>query len=150
MTNPTNNNGQGNRRRVVVTGMGVVTPLGNDLDSTWQGLMDGICAVEKITAFETAGLPTQIAAMVKGFDPSRYMSRKDARRLGPFIHYALATIKQALDQSKLDLDQEDPTRIGLEVSSALGGLTTIEEQSVLLASKWREGRSPYLNSGYAD
>ena len=144
MTNPTNSNEQGNRRRVVVTGMGAVTPLGNDLNTTWRGLMEGVCAVEKITAFETNDLPTKIAAAVKGFDPSHYMSHKDARRLGPFIQYALATAKQALDQSRLNLDQEDPTRIGLEVSSALGGLPTIEEQSLLLAQKGVKSLQPTL------
>ena len=75
MTNPFIN---GNRTRVVITGMGAVTPLGNDLDSTWQGLINGVCGVEKIAAFDASALPTQIAGEVKGFDPTPYMSKKDA------------------------------------------------------------------------
>lgn len=139
-----NGNGNFNRRRVVVTGMGAVTPIGNDVPSTWESMMKGVCGVERITAFEAADLPTKIAAAVKGFDPSPYMSRKDARRLGPFIQYAMAAAKQAIAQADLDLSQEDPTRIGLEVSSALGGLTTIEEQCVLLAEKGHKSVNPTL------
>lgn len=139
-----NGNGNDNRRRVVVTGMGAVTPIGNDLPSTWESMMNGVCGVERITAFDVADLPTKIAAAVKGFDPGLYMSRKDARRLGPFIQYAMAAAKQAIAQADLDLSQEDPTRIGLEVSSALGGLTTIEEQSVLLAEKGHKSVNPTL------
>lgn len=143
MTFP-NGNGQFNRSRVVVTGAGAVTPLGNDLDSTWDNMMDGVCGVETITKFDVEDMPVKIAGAVKDFDPSPYLSRKDARRLGPFIQYAMATAKQAVAQSGLDLSQEDPTRIGLEVSSALGGLTTIEEQSVLLAEKGYKSVNPTL------
>jgi len=134
----------GNQSRVVVTGMGAVTPIGNDLPSTWESMMNSVCGVEKITAFEAGNLPVKIAAAVKGFDPGLYMNRKDARRLGPFIQYAMAAARQAIAQAGLDLSREDPTRIGLEVSSALGGLTTIEEQSVLLAEQGYKSVNPTL------
>ena len=142
--NTQHGNGHFSRKRVVVTGVGAITPLGNDLRVTWDNMMQGVCGVEKITAFDATELPTQIAGAVKGFDPTLYMQRKDARRLGPFIQYAMATAKQAVEQAGLDFSQEDPTRIGLEVSSALGGLTTIEEQAVLLAEKGYKSVNPTL------
>lgn len=134
----------GNRTRVVITGMGAVTPLGNNLDSTWEGLINGVCGVETITAFDPSGLPTQIAGEVKNFDSSPYMSSKDARRLGTFIQYVLASAYQAVEQAGLNFALEDPTRIGLEVGSALGGLTTIEEQSLLLKEKGYKKVNPTL------
>lgn len=134
----------GNRTRVVVTGMGAVTPLGNDLSSTWAGLVAGRCGVERITAFNPADLPVKIAGEVKNFDPTVYMDKKEARRLGSFIQYAVAAAHQAVGQAGLNLAQEDPTRIGLEISSALGGLTTIEDQSVLLSQQGYKRVHPTL------
>jgi len=134
----------GRRKRVVITGMGAVTPLGNDLASTWQGLRDGVCGVERITAFDELDLPVKIAATVKGFDPDPYMSRKDSRRLAKFIQYGLASARQAVEAAGLDLAAEDPTRIGAEMSSALGGLPIIEEQSVVLHTKGYKRLNPTL------
>lgn len=132
------------RTRVVVTGMGVVTPLGNDLSSTWAGLVAGRCGIERISAFNTADLPVKIAGEVKDFDPTLYMDKKEARRLGSFIQYATAATYQAIEQAGLNPAHEDPTRVGLEMSSALGGLTTIEEQSVLLARQGYKRVHPTL------
>lgn len=132
------------KTRVVVTGMGAVTPLGNDLPSTWAGLVAGRCGVERITAFNPADLPVKIAGEVKNFDPTLYMDKKEARRLGSFIQYATAATYQAIEQAGLNLADEDPARVGLEMSSALGGLTTIEEQSVLLAQQGYKRVHPTL------
>ena len=134
----------GNRRRVVITGMGVVSPLGNDMPSTWEGLVNGVSGVGEITTFDASDYPCRIAAEVKGFDPTRYMSRKDARRLGPFIQYAAACARQAIEQAGLDFEAEDPTRIGLEISSALGGLPTIEAQAVVLHKRGYRSVNPTL------
>lgn len=83
-------NGNGNRRRVVVTGMGAVTALGNNLELTWAGMMNGECGVEPITHFDTTDFPCSVAAMVKDFDPLDYLEKRDARRMSPFCTMPLA------------------------------------------------------------
>lgn len=122
----------GNRRRVVITGMGMVSPLGNDLASSWAAMMNGECGVERITKFDTTGFPCTIAAFVKGFDPTLYMDKRDARRMAPFLHFAVAAAQQALNDAALDLSLEDPTRVGVEIGSALGGTDVVEEQRLIL------------------
>jgi 3-oxoacyl-[acyl-carrier-protein] synthase II len=129
-------NGNGNRRRVVVTGMGVVSPLGNNLAATWAAMMAGECAVEPITKFDTTGFPCMIAAFVKDFDPTQYMDRRDARRMAPFLHFAVAAAQEALTNASLDLGQEDPIRVGVEIGSAIGGADVVEEERLILE---REG-----------
>lgn len=121
-----------NRRRVVITGLGAVTPLGNDVAATWSAMMAGVCAVERITQFDTTGFPCQIAAFVKDFHPEDYLDKRDIRRMAPFLHIAIAAAEEAIAQAGLDLEQIEPTRLGIEVSSALGGLDVVEEQRLLL------------------
>ena len=128
-------NGNGNRRRVVVTGMGAVTALGNNLELTWAGMMNGECGVEPITHFDTTDFPCSVAAMVKDFDPLDYLEKRDARRMSPFLHYAVGAAQQAIQDANLDLSQEDPTRIGVEIGSGIGGSDIVEEQSLLLQEK---------------
>jgi len=125
----------GNRRRVVITGMGMVSPLGNDLSSSWAAMMNSECAVEKITTFDTSDFPSTIAAFVKGFDPTQYMGKRDARRMAPFLHFAMGAAQQALDQAGLDLSQEDPERLGVEIGSALGGADVVEDQRIILQNR---------------
>jgi 3-oxoacyl-[acyl-carrier-protein] synthase II len=122
----------GNRRRVVVTGLGMVSPLGNDLASSWRAMMNSECAVEKITKFDTTDFPSAIAAVVKDFDPTLYMDKRDVRRMAPFLHFAVGAAQQAIDDAALNLAQEDPTRIGVEIGSALGGADIVEEQGQIL------------------
>ena len=126
----------GNRRRVVVTGLGLVSPLGNNVASTWQAMMNGECGVERITRFDTTDFPCAMAAFVKDFDPLQYMDKKDARRMAPFLHFAVAATQQALTDAGLDLSLEDPTRVGVEIGSAIGGADVVEEQRLILE---REG-----------
>ncbi len=126
----------GNRRRVVVTGMGMVSPLGNSLAATWAAMMNGECAVEPISKFETNGFPCSVAAMVKDFNPVDYMDKRDARRMASFLHFAVAAAQEALAQANLDLSQEDPTRLGVEIGSALGGADVVEDERLVLE---REG-----------
>ncbi len=129
-------NGNGNRRRVVVTGMGAVSPLGNTVAATWAGMMRGECAVEPITKFDTTGYPCTVAAFVKDFDPTQYMDKRDARRMSPFLHFAVAAAQEALTDAGLDLSNEDPTRVGVEIGSAIGGADVVEEERLVLE---REG-----------
>jgi 3-oxoacyl-[acyl-carrier-protein] synthase II len=128
-----NFNGNASRPRVVVTGMGLISALGNNLKETWTGMMAGECGVEPITQFDTTDFPCRIAASVKNFDPLDYMDRRDARRMSSFCHYALGAAQQALTQAQLDLSLEDPTRMGVEVGSGIGGSQIVEEQTLLLA-----------------
>ncbi len=125
----------GNRRRVVITGMGMVTPLGNDVVSTWQAMMNGECGVDAITRFDTTDFPCTIAGFVKDFNPTDYMDKRDARRMAPFLHFAVAATQQALADAALDLSAEDPTRIGSEIGSAIGGTDVVEEQRLVLEEK---------------
>ncbi len=125
----------GNRRRVVITGMGVISPLGNDVPSTWAGMMKGECAVEQITTFDTTDFPCTIAAFVKDFQATQYMDKRDARRMSPFLHFAVAAAHQALEDAGLDLSQEEPERIGVEIGSALGGTDVVEQQRLILEQR---------------
>jgi 3-oxoacyl-[acyl-carrier-protein] synthase II len=121
--------------RVVITGMGMISPLGLSLEESWQGLLAGRSAVATITDFPTEGFPTQMAAQVRGFDALNYLGRKDARRAGRFTQFAAAAVSEAILQAELDLEREDRTRVGLQVGSAVGGLATIEDQSLVLRER---------------
>ncbi|MCS7260810.1 MAG: beta-ketoacyl-ACP synthase II [Anaerolineae bacterium] len=132
------------RRRVVITGMGAVTPLGLDVASTWQALIEGKSGVTRITHWDVSQYPTQMAAFVKGFDATRYVNPRDARRLSPFILYGLAAAKQAIAQAKLDFSQEDMTRIGVEIGSSMGGSSIVEEQRLILDTKGVRQINPTL------
>jgi 3-oxoacyl-[acyl-carrier-protein] synthase II len=134
----------GNRRCVVITGLGMVTPLGNDVASTWQAMMNGECGVDTITRFDTTGFPSTIAGFVKNFDPLNYMDKRDARRMAPFLHFAVAATQQALADANLDLSAEDPTRIGSEIGSAIGGAEVVEEQRLILEQQGAKRVNPTL------
>ena len=120
------------RPRVVVTGLGAITPLGGNVETTWHGLVEGCSGVEPITAFDTSELGTKIAARVKGFDAGEYMDPKEARRLSLFIQFGIAAATQAVAQSGLDFATVDSTRCGVELGSALGGTDLVEEQRLVL------------------
>lgn len=126
------------KRRVVVTGMGMVSPLGLDLQSSWQAILEGRSGVGKITHFDASDFPVQIAAEVKGFDPTQYIEPKEARKMDRFIHFAIAATEMALKDSGLKLSEEDPDRVGVVIGSGLGGLPTIEAyHKVLLEKGWK-------------
>lgn len=122
-------------RRVVITGMGMISPLGLSVEESWQGLLAGRSAVMSITEFPTEGFPTQMAAQVRGFDALDYLGRKDARRAGRFAQFAVAASSEAILQSKLDLEGEDRTRVGMQIGNAIGGLPVIEDQAITLHEK---------------
>ncbi len=130
------------RQRVVVTGLGAVTPLGNDAASTWQALLAGKSGVTPITTFDASALPTRIAANVKGFDAGKFMDPKEARRLSPFIHYAAAAATEAVALAGLNFGQEDLSRVGVDVGSALGGTSLLEEQRLVLETKGPRAINP--------
>jgi 3-oxoacyl-[acyl-carrier-protein] synthase II len=123
-------------RRVVITGLGVVTPVGNDLETFWRNLRNGISGVGKIQAFDTTGFDCQIAGEVREFDPKNYFKNpKDVRRTDRYTHLAMAAAKMAKDDSGVDLEKVDRRRFGVIVSSGIGGLRTLEDQHTVLMTK---------------
>src|SRR5512142_1706090 len=115
------------RRRVVVTGLGLVSPVGIGVEESWSALVAGKSGIGPITLFDASTFPSRIAGEVKGFDPEQFMDRKEVRRNDRFIHFALAAGDMAMKDSGLDMAKEDPERIGAIVGSGLGGLATIED-----------------------
>jgi 3-oxoacyl-[acyl-carrier-protein] synthase II len=121
--------------RVVITGMGAVTPLGTEVDTYWEGVLAGESGVDYITLFDTSDCPGKIAAEVKDFDPMDYMDAREARRTSRFMQFATISARKALEDSELDLSKEDPTRVGLEIGSAAGGIGIVEEQACVLRER---------------
>ncbi|MBY9078454.1 beta-ketoacyl-ACP synthase II [Paenibacillus sp. HN-1] len=131
--------------RVVVTGMGVITALGKDLDTFWDSLMSGKSGVSKVEAFDVSEYPTQIAAEIKDFDPEELFGRKEARKMDRFVQFALAAGQNALDDSGLKIGENiEAERIGVSVGSGIGGLGTWEDQHNLLLEKGPKRVSPFF------
>ena len=125
-----------NDRRVVITGLGVVTPVGNDLETFWRHLRDGVSGIGRIQAFDTTGYDCQIAGEVRDFEPKNYFRNpKDVRRTDRYTHLAMAAAKMALEDSGVDLEKTDRRRFGAIVSSGIGGLKTLEDQHTTLMTK---------------
>jgi 3-oxoacyl-[acyl-carrier-protein] synthase II len=116
-------------RRVVVTGMGLISALGNDLASSWKALLAGTPGVGPITRFDPSAFATRIAAEVKEFDPLIWIEKKETRRQDLFTQYAMATSIMAMDDSGIDMGKEDPNRVGVIIGSGIGGIATHEEQN---------------------
>ena len=132
------------KRRVVVTGLGVISPAGNDVNTFWKSLCDGVSCADKITKYDASRLTTQIACEVKGFDPTLYTDKKSARRMDGFTQYAIAASVQAMKDSGLDVTKEDATRMGVIIGSGIGGLTTLMDQTYTLIEKGPSRISPFF------
>ena len=135
------------QRRVVVTGLGIVSPLGNDLDSTWSNLISGKSGAGRITKFDPAGFSTTFAAELKGYNEASGLSPKEIRRIDPFIQYALTASDQAIKDSDLSLDDIEKTRIGVSIGSGIGGLGSIEDNALILGDKGPRKISPFFVPG---
>ena len=135
------------QRRVVVTGLGIVSPLGNDLDSTWSNIISGKSGAGRITKFDPAGFSTTFAAELKGYDEVSGLSPKEIRRIDPFIQYALTASDQAIKDSDLSLDDIEKTRIGVSIGSGIGGLGSIEDNALILGDKGPRKISPFFVPG---
>lgn len=122
-------------RRVVVTGMGAITPIGLTVDEFWQGLKDKKIGFGEITRFDTTDFKAKIAAEVKGFEPKNYMDFKSAKRMEKFSQYAVAAAKEAIEQSGLDMTQEDPYRVGVAVGCGVGSLDEMEKEYTRLIER---------------
>jgi len=130
--------------RVVVTGMGAVSPLGLDVSTLWEGLLQGRSGVDRITLFDPELFETKIAAEVRDFDPMEYMDRKQARHMDRYTQFAVVASRQAVDQARLEFD--NPEDIGVLVGTGIGGLTTLTEQFTILAERGPSRISPFFIS----
>lgn len=133
-----------NRRRVVVTGTGVVTPLGLEVEEFWRRLLRGESGADQITSFDTSQFETTIAAEVIGFDATNYVDRREARRMDRFSQFAVAAASKTIEDSELELGKEDPERIGVIVSSGIGGMHVFERECQVLFDKGPRRVSPFF------
>src|SRR6266513_288213 len=133
----------GERRRVVVTGLGMITPLGSTVEKTWDGIIAGRSGIGPITRFDATGLDTRIAGEVRDFDPLDYMDRKEIRRSDRFVHFAVAAAGQALRSARIEITPELAPRIGVAFGSGIGGVETLVDQ-VLIHDKDPRKVSPFL------
>jgi len=135
------------RRRVVVTGLGIVCPVGNDLQSAWRQLLAGTSGIARITRFDASAYRAQIAGEVKDFDVSRYVPAKEIRRMDVFIHYGVAASVQAMQDSGLPVTDENRDRIGCIIGSGIGGLPLIEDNHSEAVNRGPRRISPFLIPG---
>ena len=137
-------NGHHRPTRVVITGVGAITPLGLSHAATWEGLLAGRSGIGPITHFDPSEIRTTFAGEVRDFDPANYMDRKEARRLDPYIQYALAATKEAIADAQLDLSAIEPNRVGCIVGSGIGGMQSTTEGHETAASKGLRRVSPFM------
>jgi len=131
------------RRRVVITGLGIISPVGNNINEFWSSLIAGKSGVCRISRFDPAQYNSQIAGEVKGFDPSPHISPKDKRRMDKFVQYAVIAAHQAAGDAQLDFENEDPFQIGVLIGSGIGSLYIIQEQTRVLLEKGPSKMSPF-------
>ena len=133
------------KRRVVVTGMGAITPVGNDVAMTWRAIVDGTSGAAPITKFDAANFPVRFACEVKGFDPLTYMDRKEAKRADAYTQYAVGAAAQAMaDAGLTELGDIDPDRVGVILGSGIGGLKSFEEQHDVYRERGASKISPFF------
>jgi len=131
-------------RRVVVTGVGALAPNGNNARDMWDALCNGRSGIAPVTSFDARVFPTRFGGEVKGFDPSKYVGPKEARRMDRFVQFAVAAAKMAVEDSGIDLQRQDASRIGVIVGSGIGGIKTIEDQHTLMVTKGPQRISPFF------
>lgn len=130
--------------RVVITGIGAITPIGKDINEFWDSLINGKSGIDRITKFDTSSYPTKLAAEVKDFEPTKYIDKKEAKRMDRFTQFALASTRMALIDSKLDLEKENLDKIGVIYGSGIGGIETLENQHNILMEKGPGRVSPFF------
>lgn len=132
------------KHRAVITGMGVITPVGNLLDEFWNNLIEGKSGVGLVTRFDVTNLPTKVAAEIKNFEPTDFADKKESRRMDRFSQFALAAAKLALQDSGLNLDKVDKERVGTVIGCGIGGVTSFEDQKEVLMNKGSNRISPFF------
>ena len=134
-------------RRVVVTGMGIISPLGNELETTWQNILAGKSGAKTVTTFDVTDYPTKFAAPVENFDDVNHLDVKTKRRVDEFVQYGLVASKHAIENSGLELNSIDSSRIGVSIGSGIGGLDTIEKNALTLDKRGPRKISPFFVPG---
>lgn len=134
----------GNETRVVVTGMGALTPVGNDVTTTWENLKAGHSGVGRITLFDASNLTTQIASEVKGFDPKQHFDVKDARRLERFVQLAVVAAREAIADAHLDINEQNNENIAVVIGSGVGGALSVPDQAKILETRGPRRVSPFF------
>ncbi len=134
-------------RRVVVTGMGIISPLGNELEVTWQNILSGKSGAKTVTAFDVTDYPTKFAAPVENFNDVNHLDVKTKRRVDEFVQYGLVASKHAIENSGLELNSIDSSRIGVSIGSGIGGLDTIEKNALTLDKRGPRKISPFFVPG---
>ena len=132
------------RRRVVITGLGAVTPVGLTAAESWQAVKDGKCGIAPITLYDTSNMKAKLAGEVKGFEPANYMEKREARKVDRFAQFALAAAQEAVEQSGLDFAKEDPYRCALIISAGIGGLITLQNECIKGSQKGFDKISPFF------
>jgi len=135
------------KRRVVITGIGIISPVGSRLDDAWHNVRDGVSGIALIDDFDTSTFPTRIAGQVKGFNVDDYLSTKDARKIDPFIHYGIAASIDAIKDSGLEVTEENGHSIGIAMGSGIGGIKTIEENHNKMLAGGARRVSPFFIPG---
>ena len=137
------------RRRVVVTGLGAITPIGNNIEEFWSSIREGKVGIGPITAFDTADYKAKLAAEVKDFDVKAYMDFKTAKRMERFSQFAVAAAKEAFEDSGLDMEKEDPFRAGVIIGSGVGSLQEMEGAAYRIKDKGPSRANPLMEIGRA-
>lgn len=135
------------KNRVVVTGLGMLSPLGNDVDSSWEAILAGKSGVVSVESFKEAGLSTHFAATIKDFDVEKYMAKKDARKFDRFIQFGVAASAQAIKDSGIEINHDNADRIGVCLAAGIGGMNTIEENHKKLLDRGPRRVSPFYIPG---
>lgn len=132
------------KRRVVITGLGTINPLGHNLSETWENVKKGVCGISEITQMDTTNFTVKVAGEVKDFDPAQYIDKKEARTMDRYTQFAYIAAKEAFADANLDMEKEDPYKCGTIISSGIGGLKTIEAQHTRGYEKGYEKISPFF------
>lgn len=132
------------KRRVVITGMGTINPLGHNLEETWENVKKGVCGIDRITQIDTTDFTVKLAGEVKDFDPVNYIDKKEARKMDRYTQFAFIAAKEAFADSQIDMSKEDPYRCGTIISSGIGGLKTIEAEHERGQKRGFEKISPFF------
>src|SRR5688572_13053964 len=135
---------EGVNRRVVVTGLGLITPLGTGIQKTWEGICKGTSGVDRITSFDASEYPSQIAGEVKDFNPEDFIERKEVKKMDVFIQYALAAGTMAVEHAGLKISEENADRVGVIVGAGIGGINSIERYHSVLLESGQRRISPFF------
>lgn len=131
-------------KRVVITGLGAVTPVGNDVSTMWESIINGKSCIDFVTKVDKEQFTAKVAAEIKDFDPAAYMEKKDARKMDPFTQYAVAAAKMAVEDAKLEITDENADRVGVWIGSGIGGMKTWEDQHSKFLEKGAKRVSPFF------